>query len=88
MKSAGYSPSSSFSHSLDCFALQGDGYFPSSFSLLLPEALNIWRLKQRVNFQGKRMLECVKYVRKKGIWQRCLCLFGGILQMVVAEATP
>lgn len=26
------------------FPLQGDGYFPLVFSLLLPEALNIWRL--------------------------------------------
>lgn len=36
-----------------CFPLQGDGSFPSAFSLLLPKALNIWRLKIGLIFREK-----------------------------------
>lgn len=75
--------------SLLCFPLQGDGSFPSAFSLLLPKALNIWRLKIGLIFREKGMWTCVKSIlARKGICSRCFCLMDGLLQMAVARGRP
>lgn len=86
MKSAGNSSSIIFLSFSSVFNCNGDGSFPAAFSLLLPKALNIWRLKIGLIIREKRMLTCVKSIlARMGICLKCVCWIHGLLQMAVGR---
>lgn len=89
MKSAGNSSSIIFLSFSSVFNCNGDGSFPAAFSLLLPKALNIWRLKIGLIIREKRMLTCVESIlARMGICLKCVCWIHGLLQTAVGEGRP
>lgn len=67
MKSAGNSSSIIFLSFSSVFNCNGDGSFPAAFSLLLPKALNIWRLKIGLIIREKKNVDvCKVYISKDG----------------------